>query len=321
MKGFKVLGGALALLLGLAGYAQAQDKVAIGVPNWPSVKVTANVIKIIAEDNLGLEVELVPGTNPVIFEAMDRGKGDIDVHPEVWMPNQANLAQTYVEGKKSVEFSGFPYEAVQGMCVTKATKEKHGIKSVFDLANPETSKLFDTNGDGKGELWVGATGWASTNVEKVKAHGYGYDEFFELTTIEETLVLAQLDDAVAKDRPFVFFCYAPHHMFQLHELVMLEEPAYDESKWKMVQPTDDPEWFEKSDVAVAWPPANLYVAFSKTLHDRTPEFVTLLQNVSLDSDLVSEWTFALVVDKVDVEDYAKEWVSANSDKVDKWLGL
>jgi len=49
--------------------AMAAD-VVIGVPNWPSVLATAHVIKVALEENLGLEVELQNGTNPVVFEAM-----------------------------------------------------------------------------------------------------------------------------------------------------------------------------------------------------------------------------------------------------------
>ena len=66
--------------------------VVVGVPNWPSVEVTANVIKAIVEQNLGLTVELQTGTNPVIFEAMD--KGSMQIHPEVWLPNQQSLVDS-----------------------------------------------------------------------------------------------------------------------------------------------------------------------------------------------------------------------------------
>ncbi|NND89281.1 MAG: amino acid-binding protein, partial [Granulosicoccus sp.] len=76
------------------GVASAAD-VVIGVPNWPSVKATANIMKIVLEDNLGLEVELQDSTNPVIFEAMD--KGSMHVHPEVWLPNQKSLYDQYAD--------------------------------------------------------------------------------------------------------------------------------------------------------------------------------------------------------------------------------
>ena len=59
-------------LLSFNTIAQAAD-VVIGVPNWPSVLATAHVLKVAMEENLGLEVELQNGTNPVVFEAMDSG--------------------------------------------------------------------------------------------------------------------------------------------------------------------------------------------------------------------------------------------------------
>ncbi|MYI89805.1 MAG: amino acid-binding protein, partial [Gammaproteobacteria bacterium] len=72
--------------------ASAAD-VVIGVANWPSVRVTADILKVIIEENYGLEVELQNGTNPIIFEAMDQNQ--MHVHPEVWLPNQQNLHDTY----------------------------------------------------------------------------------------------------------------------------------------------------------------------------------------------------------------------------------
>ena len=37
-------------------------------------------------------------------------------------------------------------------------------------------------------------------------------------------------EVVQQKKPFVFFCYTPDHMFSLHELVVLEEPAHDPAK-------------------------------------------------------------------------------------------
>ncbi|MEJ2178089.1 MAG: glycine betaine ABC transporter substrate-binding protein [Gammaproteobacteria bacterium] len=213
--------------LSLGGVAQAAD-VVIGVPNWPSVAVTAEVLKVVLEDNYGLEVELQNGTNPVVFEAMD--SGSMHVHPEVWLPNQSNLHNTYVKEKGSVSMNPNGIPAFQGMCVTKGTAERTGIKALADLTDPDMAKNFDTNGDGLGEIWIGASGWASTNVEKIRAKSYGFDATMELKEMDETLALAEVDAAVAKETNIVFFCYTPHHMFALHELVVLEEPAYDASK-------------------------------------------------------------------------------------------
>ena len=47
--------------------------IVIGVPNWASVNATAHILEVVIEENLGLDVELQNGTNPIVFEAMDKG--------------------------------------------------------------------------------------------------------------------------------------------------------------------------------------------------------------------------------------------------------
>jgi len=313
----KSLTGALvATSLGVSSIATAAD-VVIGVPNWPSVAATASILKVVIEDNYGLEVELQNATNPVVFEAMD--SGSMHMHPEVWLPNQSNLNNTFVNEKKTVVQAPNGVPAFQGMCVTKGTAERTGIKNLADLSDPDMAKNFDTDGDGKGEVWIGASGWASTNVEKVRAKSYGYDETMNLMEMDESVAMAGVDNAVAKKQDSVFFCYTPHHLFALHELVILKEPAYDASKWKMVQPTDDPNWLEVSDTPVAWDLAYLHIHFAASLKKDHPEVASMLESVKLSTDLVSGMTYALVVDKKDANDYAQQWVKDNSGLVDSWL--
>ena len=296
--------------------AQAAD-VVVGVPNWPSVAATANILKVVLEDNLGLEVELQNATNPVIFEAMD--SGSMHVHPEVWLPNQTNLHDKYVKTKGTVRMNPNGVPSFQGMCVTKATADRTGITKVADLADPDMAINFDSNGDGLGEVWVGASGWASTNIEKIRARSYGYDETMELLEMDEAVAMADVDAAVAKDANLVFYCYTPNHMFALYDLVILDEPPYDASKWTIIQPTDDPEWLEKSSAPVAWDLAYLHVHYATSLEESHPEAAALLSKIALTTDQVSRMTFALVVEKKSAADYAVEWAQENADLVDSWM--
>lgn len=317
MKSKKLLAISCAGAISAFGSAAQAADVVIGVPNWPSVLATAHVLKVALENNLGLEVELQSATNPVVFEAMD--SGSMHVHPEVWLPNQDNLNQQFVSDKKTVRMNPNGVAGDQAMCVTKGTAERTGIANLSDLTDPEMAKNFDTDGDGMGEIWIGAAGWASTNVEKIRAKSYGYDATMSLKEMDETLALAEVDNAVTQDQDIVFFCYTPHHMFALHELVILKEPAYDEAQWNVIQPTDDPEWLEKSNAAVAWNTANLHIHYAASLEADQPEAAAMLANVSLDTDTVSTMTFALVVEKQDPAEFAAKWVEENADTVDSWL--
>ena len=313
--------GAITLSLIAEPARAAEDDLVVAMPNWVTARATGEIIKYIGETKLGLKVGAQPSTNPVIFKSMSDGKGDLDVHPEVWMPNQANLAEEYIEKAKTVVFADNLYEARSGYCAPKHTLEALELTSIFDLLSEELSAKFDTNGDGKGELFIGGPGWASTNIEKVRMREFGVDQFWELVELEASVFYSNLANAASTNKHYVGFCNYPHFVFAKFDLDWLEEPAYDESKWHMIQPKDDPEWFEKSKVSTAWPPSLIRIAYSKSLEERAPEFVRFINRVQVKPEYVAEWQGAIIGDKADPRDAAKAWVEANPDIVDQWLGL
>ncbi len=307
---------ATTLVAGLGTAAVAQD-VVIGVPNWASVRGTAHILKVALEENLGLEVELQNGTNPIIFEAMDSGA--MHVHPEVWLPNQQNLYDTFVVDKGTVIQNTNAVLSEQNICVTKDTAARTGISALSDLTDPDMAAHFDTDGDGLGEVWIGAPGWASTNIEKIRAKSYGYADTMNLVEMDETLALAQVDNAVTQEQNIVFYCYTPHHMFSLYDLVVLEEPAYDAAEWDVKQPTDDPNWLENSKAGTAWDVAKLHVHFAAGLQESQPEAAEMLSNVAMTTEHVNAIVFALSVDGQDPTEFARKWIEENGDLVDSWF--
>ncbi|MEM7496483.1 MAG: glycine betaine ABC transporter substrate-binding protein [Pseudomonadota bacterium] len=296
--------------------AMAAD-VIIGVPNWASVNATAHVLEVVIENNLGLDVELQNGTNPIVFEAMD--KGAMHAHPEVWMPNQQNLHDTYVKEKGTVVMNQNPVQAEQGMCVPTAIAEKHDIKSIDDLTDPDKMAIFDSDNNGTPEVWIGAPGWASTVVEKVRAKSYGYDQTMELTEFDETLAYANLANAIEAGEPWLGFCYSPHYIFVMHDLTVLEEPPHDPATWNIVQPTDDAAWLEKSTASTAWNGATLHLHYSKELQDKHPEVAALFDAYQMPGDALSAMGKALAVDDEDPKEWAEKWVAENEDLVLQWL--
>lgn len=301
--------------------AAAQDLVRVAEPNWASGRAVAGLIKVIIEDRLGGKAELVPGTNAVVFKAMDRGKGEIDVHPDVWLPNQSNFTDEYVNTNDTVALSEGSYEGFSGYCVSRDISEKHNIKSVFDLATPEAAKIMDRDGDGMGDMWVGAPGWASTKINTVKFRDYGISNFFKAVEAEEEIATAAISDAINKGEGYAFYCYAPHYNWFVFDMVRLEEPAFDESKYDMKQPAEDPKWYENSKIETADKAKEIHVGYSKSLETRTPSVAQFLSKINLDTETVNNWTHEVIVKKRDSQEVAREWVAANSDRVDGWLGL
>lgn len=320
MKTLTTLAASLALTLGATG-AMAQEKVMVGEPSWPGAKIMSRVIGQIIETRLGGEAGYAPGANAVIFAAMDGGRGDIDVHPDVWLPNQSSFTDEYVDQKGTVALSSGSYEGRAGFCTPTYMADKHNMKSIFDLATPMAQELYDTNGDGKGEIWVGASGWASTNVHKVKVRDYGIETFLEPSTEDETVFYSRLKDAVDQEQGVVFYCYSPHYVHALYDVTMIEEPEHDPATYKIVQPDQDADWYNKSSITTGDQVKTVTVAYSKSLEERNPAAASFLSQIDMDADELSQLTYQVVIQGKEIDAAVSDWLAANDDTVDGWLGL
>jgi len=306
--------------LAMSTSAATAEKVNIGAPAWTGAQAIAALIKEVVTTKMGSEAELVPGDNAAIFAAMDAGKGDIDVHPDVWLPNQKSFTDKYVDGAHTVALSENFYEGKQSFCVSKQFSEANGVTSIFDLARPEIAALMDSDGNGKGEIWIGAPGWASANVNEVKVRDYGLLPFMEPVRADQSVMTATVGDSIRKGIGYAFYCYSPHAIWFQHDVIRLQEPEFDPAKYIAIQPSEDPNWYENSKVATEDALKQVQIAYSKSLAERSPAITELLKNIKLTGDDVSSFAFQIEGGKPAAQ-VAKEWVAANSERVDKWLGL
>ena len=309
-----------AILAASCGTALA-EQVKIGTPTWTGAQAIAHVLGEIVTSRIGGTVEYVPGNNATIFQAMDQGKGDIDVHPDVWLPNQESFTKKYVDDVGTVTLSTNPYEGNQGFCVSKDFAAANNITDIADLGRPDVAALMDSDGNGKGEIWIGAPGWASANVNEVKIRDYGLLDFLDPIRTEEAVKTARIKDSIAKGEGYAFFCYKPHAVWFMFDVVMLTEPAYDPGKYKMIQPSDNADWYEKSYVASKDALKQVQIAWSKSLQDRSPAIAEFFQNFQLTADDVSSLAYEISAKNRDPAKVAAEWIAANSDRVDAMLGL
>ena len=303
-----------------AGTAMAEE-VKIGVPSWTGAQAIAHLLGAVVETKIGGKVEYVPGNNATIFQAMDQGKGDIDVHPDVWLPNQESFTKKYVDGAGTVTLAANSYAGNQGYCVSKKFAAEYNITDIADLGRPEVAAAMDSDGNGKGEMWIGAPGWASANVNEVKVRDYGLLDFIEPIRAEEAVKTARIKDSIAKGEGYAFYCYEPHAVWYMFDVVMLSEPTHDPAKYKMVQPSDSANWYDESYVASKDALKQVQIAYSLSLEDRSPAIAEFFSRFSLDANDVSSFAYEISGKGRDPEDVAKEWIAANPARVDAWLGL
>ncbi len=292
------------------------ENVVIGAPAWPSAQVTAHIIQDTLKDRLGIETDLREGGTLTILSFLS--KGEIQIHPEVWLPNlNAPIEKLTADGVLRLGQNGVT--ATQNICATRQTVEETGIKAVADLADPEMAAKFDSDGDGKGEIWIGAPAWSSTEIEKIRAHSYSYDQTMTLLEMPEDVAMAAVDAAVSIGRPIVFYCYGPHHVFELHDLVTLEEPPYDPARWTIVKRADDAQWLEKSHADTAWDASHFHVAYAASLETDMPKVASFLAAITLQPADVTAMSYAVLVDGKTPEAVARDWIDANAERISEWM--
>ncbi|HEV2513834.1 MAG TPA: glycine betaine ABC transporter substrate-binding protein [Devosia sp.] len=304
---------AAATLLGGAGAACAAE-VIVGLTAWPSAQVTGHIIGELAAEKFG--------DTPVFLERGSVGlltaiaKGEADIYPELWSPN-LDAAVQRVGG--SLTISPRSVAGHQGICATSAAVRQTGIRSVADLTKPEIAAAFDTDDDGRGELWIGDGSWFSSNVERVRARSIGYDQTMQLLEGAEAVAMAAVDAGSALDRPVVFYCYSPHHVFVLHDIVVLEEPAYDAARWSIVAPADDKDWLAHSRAETGWDKSSLSIAFATRLTTERPELAEMLARMQFEPGDIAAMSYAVEVDGKSPEAAAEEWLAANRARVEGWF--
>lgn len=302
---------ALATVL-VAFSSQAADLV-IAAPNWPSGQATANILKVAIEKDFGLQVDVEEMGTMNSFVGLETGK--VDVQPEVWRPNFDDLIKKFVDQKGAVTLSKKAIPAWQGICATPAAAKS--IKTVADLSDPGKTKILDTDGDGKGEMWIGAPSWRSTGIERVRANSYGYASNLSLVEVEEDVAMAAVDAAVATDQAMVFYCYGPHHLFELHDIARIEEPPHDPGKWDLVS-AQDPLWITKSKASTAWDEAHFQIGYGTAFAKKHPDVAQFLESVDFTPDEVTKMSYALGVERQPPLDYAQKWVGQNAARVEGW---
>src|SRR5688572_17211641 len=166
------LAGLVAALSWVAGCGMAASAdIVIAMPNWPSGQGTANILKVGIAERFGLDAEVQPLGELIAFAGLDSGA--VDIHPEVWLPNLDNLVKRYVTDEGTVALSPVGVPAWQGICATRVAAEANGIDDISDLSDPAKTAALDTDGDGRGEMWIGAETWSSTAIERIRANSYG----------------------------------------------------------------------------------------------------------------------------------------------------
>ncbi len=323
----RMVTGSLVLLAALASppaFAQrceVEHKVVFAGLDWDSNAFHTAVAQRILKDGMGCAVDLVPGTTIPLFNGMARG--DIHIVMEVWAANTPASWTAGVAAGKLVELGvNFP-DAVQGWFVPKylvqgEKAQAAGLKSVADL--PRFKALFsDPEEPAKGRFLNCSAGWQCEVFNSKKLQAYGLTAHFTNFRPGTGAALdAAILSALKRQRPVLFYYWGPTWLLgQIgDELVMLDEPAYDEAKWKALAALKDP---GEAREATAYPVVEVRIGANKAFIERAPQIRAFLQRYRTNAKLVSEALAYMQSTKGSADDAARNFLKTRREVWEPWV--
>ncbi|MGE0723704.1 MAG: ABC transporter substrate-binding protein [Alphaproteobacteria bacterium] len=264
--------------------------IVFGGLDWDSNAFHTALAQAILTRGYGCKVDTVPGTTIPLINGLARG--DVDVLMEIWRSNQPEAwTKAAAEGKVRENGVNFP-DAVQGWYVPRYLVEgdsarAKGLKSVADL--PRFKSVFrDPEEPSKGRFYNCVAGWACEVTNAKKLHAYGLEEHYvNFRPGTGAALAAAVESAIRRKQPILFYYWGPTWLLGKvgHDVVMLEEPAYDEATWKALMAAKEAKDVTKS---TAYPVVSVVVGVNTEFAKKAPTVAKFLDAYETTGHMVSE---------------------------------
>lgn len=317
-----ILAAAMLLLLAACGGSESNaakskkgtDKIIFADAGWDSIRVHNEIAQKILEEGYGYKTDATAGSTSATLQGLR--KGDIDVYMEVWTDNVKDVYEDAVKSgdiiKTSVNFNDNDQGLYVPSYVIHGDKER-GIKPLApDLKKVEDLKKYpevfaDPEDPERGRVINAPSGWVVADHIDAKFEAYGLDETLNnFMPGSDSAIVASLVDAYKSGKGWVGYYWSPTAITAKYDLVLLEEPEYDEKIWEETKKTQ-------------FPPNDVVTAVNKNMSERLPEAVEFLKNYETSSALTEAALKYMEDEGASAEETAIWWLKEHEDVWTKWI--
>ena len=295
------------------GCSRSAGEIRFADVGWDSVKFHNAVAGLVAESAFGYTWKEVPGSSPIMHEAML--KGEIDVNMEEWTDNLATYHTDLTDGKfkeLGVNFDdniqGFyvPRYVIEGDTERGIEPVAPNLRTVQDLKN--YADVFpDEENPGKGRIYGAIPGWEINEIMKRKVEENGLSDFYNyFQPGSDAALSAAITSACEKGEPIVAYYWEPTWLMGKYDMVLLMDTPYIDDEHYKAGLTECP------SVRVTMAASNRFYADNE-------EFCGFLENYQTSSALTSE-ALAHMQETGDDYDGTARWFLAEHDELlSSWL--
>lgn len=292
---------------------------------WESLWIANAVAEVIIEEGYGYPVEPVVTTTAVYLVSFP--KGELDVMLEGWPQNTPDWYDEHVYAEDGeLESLGISVEGgPQFFIIPQWVHEEYNINTVEDMK--DNWELFKDPADPtKGAFNNSLIGWECTEINKIMLEAYGLDEYYNILdtgasgSLEATLAAAQ-----KKHEPVFAYYWEPSAIMGMYDWYVLEEPEYDPDVWAEIQDALADESLRPLDEACAYESVPLPKVIHKSLRDKAPDVVAMLEKFQLslercnkaaawayENEVGGEWEKVAVWYLREYDSVWKNWVTSDA---------
>jgi glycine betaine/proline transport system substrate-binding protein len=204
------------------------------------------------------------------------------------------------------------------------------MKFIEDLKDPETAKIFDSNGNGKADLVACPPGWGCELTITHQMEAYALNDTVEQIQASYSASMADAVSRYEQGQPILFYTWTPNWTVGLlkpgEDVVWLQvqEAALPEDQQSMVDAisvadvtgcADDP-------CNMGWPANDIRVVANDEFLAENPALAKLFEVMSIPLEDIFAQNAKMYEGESrpdDLERHADEWLTANAELVDGWL--
>ncbi|MEZ2127838.1 MULTISPECIES: glycine betaine/L-proline ABC transporter substrate-binding protein ProX [unclassified Sinorhizobium] len=197
----------VAALLYSGGLASAADKV---TPAYSGITEELFQTYVVSQGLTELGYDVAEPTQIQIQLAhVAVANGDATFYAAHWEPLHEAYWKENGGDEKLVRLGKLSTNSLQGYLIDKKTADASGIKFLEDLKDPEKAKLFDTNGNGKADLYGCEPGWGCERVIEHQLDAYGLRDTVEHQQGGYFTIIPDAIERVKEGKPVLYYTWTP----------------------------------------------------------------------------------------------------------------
>jgi glycine betaine/proline transport system substrate-binding protein len=300
------------VLLSTAAPGFARDDTIILVENpWTASSLNVNVAKLILEDELGYDVEIILLDESTQWAVI--GAGDAYASLEVWPSGHQQNVELYINELGVVVDGGLlgPIGKIGWYIPTYMLDDHPELATWEGFLDDDNAALFATAETGdKGQFLAGAPGWTQYDQQIIDNLGLNLEVVYAGS---EEAILAAVEANYRREEPVLFYFWTPHSVHAEYDLTEVALPEYtDECYAGVAEGNTD-------DIACDYPADELFKIFWAGLEEAYPDVFTFLSNMNYTTEDQIAMVAAVELDGLTPEEAAEAWVAENEDVWSEWL--